>query len=176
MAKEELPSPEYLRKRFDYNPDTGVLTWRDCIDMPQKWRTRHAGKEAFTAKTNDYKRGALGKFWLRAHRVAWAIHYGKWPKGEIDHINGDRSDNRIKNLRDVNRSENMRNASLPKTNTSGVLGVYWCRRRKVWQARIIKDSLGSMLSLGYYKRKEDAISARKAAEAKYGYHSNHGRR
>jgi len=77
-----------------------------------------------------------GKKYL-AHRIAWFIHTGKWPKNEIDHINGNRSDNRIANLRDVDRRTNVHNQRNPqKGNKSGFLGVFWNKQRNNWVAKI----------------------------------------
>ena len=72
---------------------------------------------------------------LMAHRVAWAIYYGVWPTGMIDHINGDGLDNRICNLRDVTHKENARNSRRKATNKSGCSGVMRDKHKKKWVAQ-----------------------------------------
>nr|WP_175479900.1 HNH endonuclease signature motif containing protein [Paracoccus homiensis] len=110
---------------------------------------------------------------MQAHRVAWAVIHGRWPNGEIDHINGDRSDNRLANLREVTKRENHRNMAIRSDNTSGVTGVYWAREKGKWAAYIKADK---MVALGRYDTFAEAVAARRAAEKVLGYHPNHGRR
>lgn len=185
MTAKNLPSPELLRKLLRYEPDTGKLYWRERTpDMfvdgkrsaewcCKSWNIRFSGKEAFTAFRNGYLYGSIFCRSYSAHRVIWAIYFGEWPLDDIDHINGGRSDNRIKNLRSVARSENMKNKKLPLNNTSGVMGVFWANLEKRWYAQITCD--GKLKHLGKFLNKDDAIAARKAAEVKYGFHANHGR-
>ena len=108
-----------------------------------------------------------------AHRVAWAIHYGAWPAKQIDHINGVRSDNRITNLRECTCIENARNMKKPNRNTSGFVGVNWCKKNKAWNARIGLNR--KRVNLGYFANLNDAVSVRRKAEAMHGFHPNHGR-
>lgn len=111
---------------------------------------------------------------MLAHRVAWALHYGEWPDGQIDHINGDKADNRLDNLRVVTAQGNAKNRPLRSDNTSGHVGVYWVTETKQWMAQIKVD--GRQVTIGRYKTFEDAVVARKKAEEVHGYHANHGRR
>jgi hypothetical protein len=173
-------SAENLRELLDYDPETGALTWksRSLIWFNSErarsvWNSRYAGKPAF-GKTNKegYFRGSLLGKRYQAHRVAWAIHYGKWPEKQIDHINGDRADNRIANLRDVSRAQNQKNMRLSSANTSGVSGIYWCSNAKQWRAVITSD--GKRHHLGYFHSMSEAISARKSAEKRHNFHPNHG--
>jgi hypothetical protein len=184
MAKRELPSPELLRKLLRYEPETGKLYWRErntethsmTHQVPEykvaNWNARMAGMEAFTAQQDGYLRGRVYLKTLSAHRVVWAIHYGEWPKDDIDHINHDRLDNRISNLRSVTRKNNNKNRSMRTDNTSGIMGVSWHKRTKKWIAYIHSDK--GRKYLGLFSEKEEAESARKAAEAEFGYHPNHG--
>jgi hypothetical protein len=133
-----------------------------------------AGKLALNClQGSGYKTGAVLRIPCVAHRVAYSIYHGINLAGEIDHINGDKSDNRIANLRMVAHSENSRNVSLYSNNNSGFHGVLWDHRRRKWEARIGVN--GRQTRIGRYNHKEDAIAARKAAEVVHGYHENHGR-
>ena len=181
MANTDLPTPETLRKLLSYDPDTGLLTWkRRPLEMfageraGKIWNTRLCGKPAFTSDTrNGYKQGMIFNKRYLAHRVVYATHHGAWPVNQIDHINGDKSDNRIANLRDVTNAENGRNTQIPSNNTSGHMGVAWDSRKCKWRSYI--RAQGKNRHIGYFTDIEDAIAARAAAEVKYGYHPNHGR-
>lgn len=171
---------EILSELLNYNPDTGLFTWkhRDRKWFKaerdfKRWNNRHANKHALDTNSLGYKLGYIFYRRYLAHRVAFAIHHGYWPTDQIDHINRDRSDNRIENLRAVSNAENMKNLSMHKNNTSGVMGVYWSITTKKWYVQINVD--GKKKHLGYFVDKQDAIQARKNAEIKYGYHENHGR-
>jgi len=111
---------------------------------------------------------------IYGHHLVWILHNGSVPKYQIDHENGDRSDNRIVNLRDVPPTENMRNVKRYITNTSGQVGVSWDKRRNKWAAHITVNY--TMHHLGRFTDLADAIAARKEAEIFYGFHANHGRR
>ena len=143
-----------------YNPKTGQLYRKGkpvgCV-----------GSDGYLIVTLDGKQ-------LKAHRVAWAIHHGKFPEGHVDHINGDRTDNRIENLRDVTRQENQRNLKKPSHNKSGVVGVSWDASRGSWYASIQVG--GKTKNLGRWQDKRCAVAIRRVAEHVYGFHENHGRR
>jgi hypothetical protein len=185
MSKE-LPSPELLRKLLRYDPETGKLFWRERTpDMfsdsyrGQKgncnnWNSIFAGKEAFTAVHNKaYFHGSILHKAYLAHRVIWAMEYQEWPKTNIDHINGDGKDNRIVNLRLATQAENTKNSCRPRHNTSGISGVGWHSQTQKWRAFI--QVSGKFIHLGLFQELKDAAFARKLAEKKYGFHSNHGR-
>lgn len=177
---KSLPDPALIRKILRYNPDTGFFFWRPrpdemfaTISAARIWAARFADKQAFTANSKGYKQShILGNKFL-AHRVAWCIHYGEWPAQQIDHINGNRSDNRICNLREASYTEQRQNSAKPRTNTSGHIGVYWHKPSCRWRAAIMVES--KQISLGYFHCITGAIVARKRADAKYGFHINHGR-
>ena len=137
------------------------------------WNHKYAGNEAFACDDGSgYNVGQIFNKQYKAHRTIWAMHYGTWPDREIDHINQDRSDNRISNLRIVTSQENNRNRSMTPNNTSGHVGVYWDKNREKWAAQIMVS--GKNKFIGYFTDIEDAAAARTDANAKYGFHINHG--
>jgi hypothetical protein len=173
MTKKNLPSPEYLRKRLRYEPETGKLFWLYCDEMPREWQTRYSGHEAFTTVGgNGYCTGSVNKVTLYAHRVIWVLHSGEWPDGQIDHINGTRTDNRIKNLRVVSNEENSRNSAMSARNTSGVVGVSWSKKRGMWRSEVVVNK--ATIILGYFNAIEDAAAIRADASRKYGFSERHG--
>ncbi len=172
MTDKNLPSIEYLHKRLRYEPETGKLFWRDCEETHRSGRAS-ANKEAFTSKTkHGYLHGSIDKKKLYSHRVAWAIYYGDWPREQVDHISGDRSDNRICNLREVSNKENAKNRALMPNNKSGVCGVYWCKANRNWTASIKIN--GKNKHLGSFSSIHDAKDAREAAQKQHGYSERHG--
>jgi hypothetical protein len=186
MATKPLPDVETLRKLLDYDPKTGLLTWktrdpsvfcsterRSAAHSCRQWNDRFAGTPALARIDNcGYPRGALLNKRVLAHRIAWAIYYGEEPATFIDHINGNRADNRIANLRLATRLQNMKNQKLNATNKSGVMGVRIFKATGKWHAQI-KVGRKNM-HLGYFDHFEDAVAARKKAEALYGFDPNHG--
>ena len=184
---KDLPTYEYMSERLSYDPETGVLTWKE---RPREmfteeriflsWNSKFAHKKAGTLCSHrgyvDIMLSSSGKrIKMLGHRVAWLLHTGSWPELQLDHINGDKQDNRIENLRQVTQIENHRNKARMKNNTSGHSGVFYNKTRlnKPWQATIGCNS--RLVYLGRYATKEEAIAARKEAEHKYGFHENHGR-
>lgn len=171
-------SIEYLRTRLSYDPETGCFSWLprprsdfNSLRAYAVWVARYQNKQAFTAtNAKGYRVSRFDNKTPLAHRVAWALHHGVWPDGEVDHINGDPADNRIDNLRVVSAQGNARNKRRDHRNTTGVPGVYWHKEAGKWCAGINKRE-----KLGYFSNFEDAVKARKAAEIRYGYHENHGR-
>lgn len=173
-----------LRRLLDYDPGTGIIKrkprpLKSFKAGPRQrnacaaWNSRFAGKAITLIDANGYlKVRVAGKVFL-GHRVAFALHYGRWPEANVDHDDGDPGNNRIENLRDASQSQNMKNRKRPRNNKSGVVGVQWLRRERKWQARIWADNVE--LSLGQFSEFEDAVRARKDAEKLHGYHPNHGR-
>lgn len=186
MAKKALPCPTVLRQLLRYEPETGKLFWRErgpewfapkgtmsAEGISSNWNSRHAGREAFTSPTRVYRSGSVLGASVMAHRVAWAMVHGVWPKLQIDHINGNKWDNRLCNLREVTARENCRNKPSQKNTGPYGVGVRWVKGREKWQASIKAN--GRTHFLGHFKDGEDAVAARKMAEQKYGFHENHGR-
>jgi len=185
MTKPDLPTIDTLHKLLRYEPKTGKLFWRKrdvafFTDGKQAadhnafaWNNKHAGNEALTSDScKNYLCGRIFRKHYFAHRVIWAIAYDKWPTDQIDHINHDKKDNRIENLREVTNQENHKNLPRSLNNTSGVTGVHWIKQTSKWRAQICVE--GSYKNLGYFIEKSEAITVRAAAELKYGFHKNHG--
>lgn len=170
--------PAEVTARLSYDAKTGVLTWlarppsmfktaRDC----KAWNTLYAGKPALTAKHGaGYLHGSLCGVPVLAHRVAWVVAHGEWPD-KIDHINGVRSDNRLRNLRSVTGKENSKNCRRHSRNKSGITGVF-LRADGRWMANIAVDC--RTVYLGLYLTIEEAAAARQAAQRVLGFHKNHG--
>ena len=152
FARMEI-TPEMLRNIFDYNPNTGVL------------RRRKNGKIAGYKTRNGVMRVFVLCKSFSVHRIAFAIANNRWPTLEVDHINGNPSDNRIANLREVSHKDNMRNIGVHRDSRTGILGVSLCKRLGKYQALISNGS--KQIHLGYFIDKEDAAAARRAAELKY---------
>lgn len=180
MSGEDI-SPQLVKSLVAYDPTTGRFVWeqRPVALFPtagacRSWNSRYAGRAAFTTLTaNGYLVGAIFDRKYRAHRVAWVCAYGAWPDEHIDHINHDRTDNRLANLRAVSQQENNRNVSKGLSNTSGVVGVSLHKASGLWHARIYDSR--RCISLGYYSDLSNAAAARAAAEERYGFHKNHGK-
>lgn len=171
-----------VRDLFEYLPGSGQLVWRPRplhhfkdASYQSRWNDKFVGKSAgsLSGSVRYLRITFAGRTYL-AHRLIWLHVYGVWPNGEIDHINGDRTDNRLANLRLVDHCANARNAALPSHNTSGVIGVSYDARDDLWHA-YIGIGAGSRKSLGYFKTKSEACAARQAGERLLGYHPNHGR-
>lgn len=145
-----LPSIERLRELLVYNPDTGELRWR--IGRPGASAGSIAG-----CNGGKYTEVRVDRKLLQAHRVAWAIFYGKWPSSDLDHKDADKSNNRIINLREATESQNAANRTVGEANTSGVKGVTWDADRSLWRAQIMHG--GKNIFLGRFSEKDAAGDA-----------------
>ena len=166
-----------VQAALDYDPATGALTWR-CLPPSgfeshkafTVWGSKYPGKLALTAKNkNGYLTGKFkGKF-LSAHRAAYACMLGRWPDDLIDHIDGNKENNKWENLRPVTRAENNANRARMANNTSGAVGVHWDKKCDRWVSKI----RGSVI--GFHKSWADAVTARKLAAAlDGGFTQRHG--
>lgn len=170
--KKSLPQIEELRQVIRYDPETGHLFWLHRKDVRKHWNDRFAGGLALNAHNEGYRSGTINGISCKAHRAAWALYYGEWPHGAIDHINGIKSDNRILNLRVVDCCENNKNKPIPKNNKSGFIGVH--RSGRKWTASIRANK--RQIYLGSFDNISLAVAARQAAEQSYGFNYNHGRK
>lgn len=165
MTQKEQICLEELRREIFYNKATGDFIW-----LVSKGRAK-AGSKAGTKSSEGYLQICFKRKMYFGHRLAWFYVYGEFPKNEIDHINHNKLDNRIENLRNVTAQENQKNRPLEKKSTTKICGVSICKDG------IYKVSIGvnkKSLFLGRFKNIEDAVQARKKAEKEYGYHENHG--
>ncbi len=185
MASKALPSQEVLRQLLEYDPETGALTWKErsrdwfTSNVQYKiWNKRYAGTPALShIDAYGYATGAILGANYKAHRVIWMMENGFDPM-MIDHINGDRSDNRLANLRSVDERQNGRNQARRKDSSSGVTGVCWGAHVGKWMAYINVGGRANRrrIHIGVYPDFDDAVAARKAAEKAHGFHANHGRK
>ena len=158
LSKAELHDKFYCK--------SGTLYWNN----PEAHRCNH-GDIAGSLDGDGYYVVGLASGKVPAHRIVWAMHNDDMPE-IVDHINGDRTDNRIENLRAATRQQNNTNRALRSDNNSGVAGVRWHKQRSKWNARIKVD--GKEISLGMYDDFELAKKARMEAEMKYfGKYSRH---
>jgi hypothetical protein len=152
----------YAQSILVYNPMSGELTWKTRSDVGLWWNDRYAGKVAGSINQNGYRQILINKKSYRSHRLAWLLFYGEWPSLCIDHIDRNKINNRINNLRLATRAENGRNSDIQKNNTTGATGVYWRGKRRKFEAQIRNN--GKIKSLGYFNNIEDAKKARERAE------------
>lgn len=173
-----LPSVEFLRESLAYDPLSGELTWK--LRPAAHFKTEGArkasmhlvGKVAGSKSDLGYILVRVKYALYKAHRVAWAIHHGSWPLLQIDHINGNKSDNSLANLQEVTNLVNCHGHTLSPRNNSGVMGIFWDIRRLRWCAKIMVD--GRAIHLGYHRNLEAAKQARLDAEMMYEFSAWHG--
>jgi hypothetical protein len=154
----ELLRAEEVRSLLCYDADSGLFVWRVGRGNVL------AGTAAGGIRFDGYLSIAIRRRHYMAHRLAWLYVHGHWPSGEIDHLNGVRSDNRLSNLRDVSRTTNSENFRGPKSNNKcGFLGVSLHKKTGRWHAKIIVN--GRLLSLRYHDTPEAAHAVYLAASA-----------
>lgn len=140
---------------LEYRPKTGAFTWKEASG---RWGRIPAGTIAGSLNKGGYRYIRIGRAIYRACRLAWLITYGKWPDGQIDHINRDTGDDRIDNLRDVTQSENKKNCGIYCNNSSGYRGVSFDKSREKWVAHINLGN-GKKKRIGRFNSAEDAAMA-----------------
>lgn len=153
----------YVSSQIRCDSKTGLLFWK-------KWD--HGRYADLTRPAGGYNEGKgyltlklKGKHFM-THRVVWLLSTGNWPKDQIDHINGNKKDNRLINLREATNAENKRNnKAARRDNQLGVLGVYWKKENGKYQAQIRKN--GKLIHLGYFSDIKEARKARIKAENIY---------
>lgn len=150
------PDSTRLRELLNYNPATGVFTWRVKPN-----RRIAIGSEAGCLDPAGYVRIRVDGKQTHAHRIAWCYVYGSWPVGDVDHINGQRTENHIANLRDVSRTVNNQNQRAAR-GSNPYLGV--SRMKKRWGAWITNARKSQYL--GTFDTPEEAHAAYLAAKRK----------
>ena len=145
-----------------YDPQSGDFIW-----LENRGRSGKKGDRAGTITRDGYVRIRSSGVNMLAHRLAWLFVYGSWPKLCIDHIDGDRSNNRIANLRDVSLGVNQQNRrhAMPNNKTSGLLGVSFQSNRGLWVASIGVN--GKRKHLGRFSSPQDAYLAYLTAKRQF---------
>ena len=161
---------DLLNHLFEYDKETGNLIWK--IKPSSRGHSVKVGDIAGTLKSHGYLCVGINYNSYRAHRLIFLMHKGYLPK-TIDHINGDKLDNRIENLRAATVGQNQHNRKTNANNTSGYKGVSWNKAQKKWVARITLERKN--IHLGYFANVEEAAEVvRKAREELHGSFANHG--
>lgn len=164
-----------FEKIIDYNPDTGKMYWRVAIGRRVK-----VGAEIGGIDCHGYRKVKIkGRTYL-VHRLAWKLTYGVWPSNEIDHLDGNRLNNSLSNLRDVTKTMNQRNSRRRADNSSGIVGVSQIYHpTKYWMAQWFdgekKSKWFSVAKYGEEAAKQMAIDYRAARVKELGgYTERHG--
>lgn len=165
---------------FRYDFSTGLFTY--AADAPLRafasektrktWLAKCAGRPADVANNRGYYSLRFRHLRVSSHRFAWFLAYGEWP-GAIDHINGDKRDNRLVNLRDVDQTTNRMNQRRRSDNRSGVTGVFFNKARGMWVAEICVS--GRRRHLGRFASRDEAVRVRLATQEVMGFSPHHGR-
>lgn len=137
---------EYLKSILEYNKSTGAFTWR-CDMRANKIKGKLAG-----TLVDRYLKIKIKKRQYSIHRLAWLYVYGSWPKNQIDHINGDKLDNRIENLRDVTSRQNSQNCGIHRNGK--LVGASFHKQHQRWRATVYEN--GKCKHLGLYDSELEA--------------------
>lgn len=164
--RHETLTQEYLKSILDYDLDTGIFTWK----INKAKRTKIGDIAGWL--DNGYREIEINDKKYKAHRLAWLYVYGEMPKKLIDHIDNNRSNNKISNLREATYQTNNENYRTPKTNKSGIKNVSWYKSLNKWVVGIsIKKT---KKTIGYFDDLELAELVAVEARNKYrGEFANH---
>lgn len=162
-TKMELRSgitQQRLMEVLHYDPETGEWMWAATLSA-----RRVTGQAAGGITDAGYRSIRVNGNLFRAHRLAWLYMTGEWPAEQIDHVNGERSDNRWINLRAATEQQNKANTRVSANCKSGVKGVYWNRQRQKWQAKINPNR--TQVHLGFFDDIDKAAEAYASAAKLY---------
>lgn len=160
---------EQISKVLKYDAISGTLIWISNLHSKRVIPNSRAGS---VVTSTGYRSITLFGTKYPEHILIWFIHYGVWPNGQIDHINQQRDDNRIVNLRDVSKSENARNRSRNPHSKLGEHGIWFNSRTFKYVAEITLN--GKKVYQKSFDDIDEAIKERKAQSLKLGFHENHG--
>ena len=163
-------TPERLRELLSYDPLTGVFTWN-----VRRSQRAEAGAQAGSEKARGYVEIKIDGRLYKAHRLAFMWMTGEFPPEHVDHINGQKADNRWCNLRPATRSQNLCNQQQHRGSASGLKGAFWDAGKGRWFSAV--RVRGSRFDLGYFDSAEDAHAAYCAAAKRlHGDYANFGSR
>jgi len=172
MKKSNTYTAEYVLSVLDYTADSGKFIWKNRPKYHFKnarshsvWNKRYAGKEAGCLQKTGYIAMSLDNVKVYAHRIVFLLENGEWPENQVDHINGNRSDNRRSNLRLATRNQNQHNRSARLDNKLGIKGVCKHKQCNRYQAKIWVNS--KCIHLGLFETQEEAKEAYRVAALKY---------
>jgi len=168
MERTKL-TQEFVKSQLEYLPEQGIFLWKIDTNYGEKQKGKRAGG---VDTSTGYERIALAGRQYYTHRLVWLYSYGVFPTGLLDHINQDKLDNRLENLREVGRSGNAMNAKRPRDNTSGEIGICWCSRLNCWRVYASRDK--KQYSGGYFNDFDLAKEARDVLHTKLGFSPLHG--
>lgn len=154
-----------LKKFYNYDPLTGVVTAR------LEQHNYYAGEVVGYVANTGYISLSVGCKEYLLHRIIWLYMTGNMPD-QVDHIDHDRLNNKWDNLREVNNTDNSKNASISKNSSTKINGVSFMKSRGKYRAYITVNR--KQISLGLYDTEQEAAKARRDADIKYGFHPNHG--
>jgi hypothetical protein len=160
---------ERIQEIFNYDAITGIVTTK----LVRHGSRTYIGAPVGTLTNYGYLCVRVDGKRYQLHRLIWLHVYGYIPKEDLDHIDGDRTNNRLVNLREANRQDNLKNTAVHKDSSTGILGVNWDKRKSKWRATIYVNK--KQEHLGYFEEIQEAALARQQANIKYGFHENHGR-
>lgn len=149
---------DWIKNVLTYDPLTGHFLWAARFG-----KRGIPGKRAGTVDFGGYVVITINGRRLKGHRLAWLVMTGSWPAYAVDHINGDRTDNRFSNLRQASALENQQNRRLQRNNKSGYMGVSWDAHASKWRAGI--RSRGQSVNLGNFDSPQAAHHAYLVAKA-----------
>jgi hypothetical protein len=152
MEDITIISQELVKALFEYNPDTGIFIRKLTTGSKAK-----AGSVAGILNDVGYLELSINSYRYRAHRIAWLYCFGEFPSGQLDHIDGNKSNNALDNLREATNKENAYNKSISVLNTTGYKGVSLDKRSGRYRAYITVN--GKQKGLGYYSTAEQASEA-----------------